>query len=206
MSEIKLPAERRTAFGKGAARRIRRDNKIPAVLYAHGSDPIHITLPGHATMMALKTANVLLSIELEGNSQLALAKDVQRDPIKPVIEHVDLVMVKKGEKVVVDVPVVIEGEAQSDTVVTLERQTLQLEVEATKIPASVVVSVEDAEVGTMIHAGDIALPEGATLIDEADILIVNVSPQISQEELDADLEGGDEAPAVVFAPEPDDAE
>ena len=115
-------------------------------------------------------------------------------------------MVKKGEKVVVDVPVVIEGEAQSDTVVTLERQTLQLEVEATKIPASVVVSVEDAEVGTMIHAGDIALPEGATLIDEADILIVNVSPQISQEELDADLEGGDEAPAVVFAPEPDDAE
>ena len=204
MSEISLPAERRSAFGKGAARKIRRDNKIPAVLYAHGSDPIHITLPGHATMMALKTANVLLSIELEGKSQLALAKDVQRDPIKPVIEHVDLVMVKRGEKVVVDVPVHIEGEAQSDTVVTLERQTLQLQVEATNIPAAVVVSVEDAEVGTMIHAGDIALPEGAELIDEADVLVVNVTAQISQEELDADLDGeeaAESAPAAAEAAE-----
>ena len=204
MSEISLPAERRSAFGKGAARKIRRDNKIPAVLYAHGSDPIHITLPGHATMMALKTANVLLSIELKGKSQLALAKDVQRDPIKPVIEHVDLVMVKRGEKVVVDVPVHIEGEAQSDTVVTLERQTLQLQVEATNIPAAVVVSVEDAEVGTMIHAGDIALPEGAELIDEADVLVVNVTAQISQEELDADLDGeeaAESAPAAAEAAE-----
>ncbi len=202
MSEISLPAERRSAFGKGAARKIRRDNKIPAVLYAHGSDPIHITLPGHATMMALKTANVLLSIELEGKSQLALAKDVQRDPIKPVIEHVDLVMVKRGEKVVVDVPVHLEGEAQSDTVVTLERQTLQLQVEATNIPAAVVVSVEEAEIGTMIHAGDIALPEGAELVDEADILVVNVTAQISQEELDADLDGDDEAaPAAAEASE-----
>ncbi|MEI2826647.1 MAG: 50S ribosomal protein L25/general stress protein Ctc [Dermatophilaceae bacterium] len=205
MSEISLPAERRTAFGKGAARKIRRDNKIPAVLYAHGSDPIHITLPGHATMMALKTANVLLSIELEGKSQLALAKDVQRDPIKPVIEHVDLVMVKRGEKVVVDVPVQIEGEAKSDTVVTLERQTLQLQVEATNIPAAVIVSVEDAEVGTMFHAGDIALPEGAELIDEADVLVVNVSAQISQEELDADLDG-DEAPEAAPAPEATESE
>ena len=205
MSEISLPAERRTAFGKGAARKIRRDNKIPAVLYARGSDPIHITLPGHATMMALKTANVLLSIELEGKSQLALAKDVQRDPIKPVIEHVDLVMVKRGEKVVVDVPVQIEGEAKSDTVVTLERQTLQLQVEATNIPAAVVVSVEDAEVGTMFHAGDIALPEGAELIDEADVLVVNVSAQISQEELDADLDG-DEAPEAAPAPEATESE
>ena len=202
MSEISLPAERRSAFGKGAARKIRRDHKIPAVLYAHGSDPIHITLPGHATMMALKTANVLLSIELEGKSQLALAKDVQRDPIKPVIEHVDLVMVKRGEKVVVDVPVHLEGEAQSDTVVTLERQTLQLQVEATNIPAAVVVSVEEAEIGTMIHAGDIALPEGAELVDEADILVVNVTAQISQEELDADLDGDDEAaPAAAEASE-----
>ncbi len=206
MSEISLPAERRSAFGKGAARKIRRDNKIPAVLYAHGSDPIHITLPGHATMMALKTANVLLSIELEGKSQLALAKDVQRDPIKPVIEHVDLVMVKRGEKVVVDVPVHIEGEAQSDTVVTLERQTLQLQVEATNIPAAVVVSVEDAEVGTMVHAGDIALPAGAELIDEADVLVVNVTAQISQEELDADLDGDEAAESAPAAAEAAESE
>ena len=206
MSEISLPAERRSAFGKGAARKIRRDNKIPAVLYAHGSDPIHITLPGHATMMALKTANVLLSIELEGKSQLALAKDVQRDPIKPVIEHVDLVMVKRGEKVVVDVPVHLEGEAQSDTVVTLERQTLQLQVEATNIPAAVVVSVEDAEVGTMVHAGDIALPAGAELIDEADVLVVNVTAQISQEELDADLDGDEAAESAPAAAEAAESE
>ena len=109
MSEIKLVAQRRTAFGKGAARRVRRDHKVPAVLYGHGTDPVHITLPGHETMLALKSANALLAIELEGDTQLALAKDVQRDPIKPVIEHVDLVIVREGEKVTVDVPVHIEG-------------------------------------------------------------------------------------------------
>ena len=160
MSEIRLSAERRTAFGKGAARRIRRDHKIPAVLYGHGTAPVHITLPGHDTMMALKTANALLSIELEGQSQLALAKDVQRDPIKPVIEHVDLVLVRRGEKVTVDVPVHTEGEASPDTIVTLDSQTLQLLVEATRIPESITVSVEGLPAGTQIHASDIALPEG----------------------------------------------
>ena len=134
MSEIKLIAEHRTAFGKGAARRIRRDHKIPAVLYGHGTAPVHITLPGHDTMLALKSANALLSIELDGTSQLALAKDIQRDPIKPVIEHVDLVMVRRGEKVTVDVPVQTAGEASTETVVTLDSQTLQLLVEATRIP------------------------------------------------------------------------
>src|SRR5690242_15442654 len=128
MPEIKLVAEPRTRFGKGAARKIRRDHKIPAVLYGHGTSPVHITLPGHDTMMALKSANALLSIELNGDSQLALAKDVQRDPIKPVIEHVDLVVVRRDEKVVVDVPVTTEGEAAAETVVTVESQTVQLEV------------------------------------------------------------------------------
>ena len=118
MSEIKLVAERRTAFGKGAARKIRRDHKVPAVLYGHGTEPVHIALPAHETMMALKAANALLSIELEGESQLALAKDVQRDPIRPIIEHIDLVIVTRGEKVTVDVPVHLEGDAGSDTVVT----------------------------------------------------------------------------------------
>lgn len=187
MSEIKLPAERRTAFGKGAARRIRRDNKIPAVLYAHGSDPIHITLPGHATMMALKTANVLLSIELEGKSQLALAKDVQRDPIKPVIEHVDLVIVKKGEKVTVEIPVHVEGEAAPETVVTTDIYTVQLEVEATHIPESVVVSVEGLTAGTQILASDLELPKGATLVTDPETLVVNVTAMISEEALEAEL-------------------
>ena len=128
MPEIKLVAEPRTQFGKGAARKIRRDDKIPAVIYGHGAAPVHITLPGHDTMMALKSANALLSIELDGSSQLALAKDVQRDPIKPIIEHVDLVVVRRDEKVTVDVPVTTEGEAAAETVVTVDSQTVQLEV------------------------------------------------------------------------------
>ena len=199
MSEIKLPAERRTAFGKGAARKIRRDHKIPAVLYGHGTDPVHITLPGHETQMALKTANALLSIDLEGTAQLALAKDVQRNPIKPIIEHIDLVIVRKGEKVVVDVQVHVEGEAAPDTIVTVESQTVELLVEATNIPANVVVSVEGLEAGVQIHAGAIELPAGAELAGDPETLVVNVSATMSQAELDADLgegEAQDETPLL----------
>lgn len=175
MSEIKLVAERRTAFGKGAARKIRRDHKVPAVLYGHGTEPVHIALPAHETMMALKAANALLSIELEGESQLALAKDVQRDPIRPIIEHIDLVIVTRGEKVTVDVPVHLEGDAGSDTVVTVEHTTIELQVEATNIPGSVVVSISGLAAGTQIHAGDLTLPEGAVLVTDADALVVNIS-------------------------------
>ena len=199
MSEIKLPAERRTAFGKGAARKIRRDHKIPAVLYGHGTDPVHITLPGHDTQMALKTANALLSIDLEGTAQLALAKDVQRNPIKPIIEHIDLVIVRKGEKVVVDVQVHVEGEAAPDTIVTVESQTVELLVEATNIPANVIVSVEGLEAGSQIHAGAIELPAGAELASDPDTLVVNVSATMSQAELDAELGEGEaveEAPLI----------
>jgi large subunit ribosomal protein L25 len=190
MSEIRLFAERRTAFGKGAARRIRRDHKIPAVLYGHGTAPVHITLPGHDTMLALKTANVLLSIELDGQSQLALAKDVQRDPIKPIIEHVDLVLVRRGEKVTVDVPVTTEGEASPDTIVTVDSQTLQLLVEATRIPQSITVSVEGLPGGTQIHASGIALPEGAELASDPETLVVNVTAAISEAALEAELAEG----------------
>ena len=199
MSEIKLPAERRTAFGKGAARKIRRDHKIPAVLYGHGTDPVHITLPGHDTQMALKTANALRSVDLEGTAQLALAKDVQRNPIKPIIEHIDLVIVRKGEKVVVDVQVHVEGEAAPDTIVTVESQTVELLVEATNIPANVIVSVEGLEAGSQIHAGAIELPAGAELASDPDTLVVNVSATMSQAELDAELGEGEaveEAPLI----------
>lgn len=189
MSEIKLVAERRTTFGKGAARRIRRDHKIPAVLYGHGTDPVHITLPGHETMLALKTANALLAIELAGDTQLALAKDVQRDPIKPVIEHVDLVIVRRGEKVTVDVPVHTEGEAASDAVVTVEHQALSLLVEATAIPAHVVVSIEGLSVGTQVKAGEVALPEGAELVTDPEVLVVNVSAQVAEEPEEGGAEG-----------------
>ncbi|MEI2730746.1 MAG: 50S ribosomal protein L25/general stress protein Ctc [Dermatophilaceae bacterium] len=196
MSEIKLVAQRRTAFGKGAARRVRRDHKVPAVLYGHGTDPVHITLPGHETMLALKTANALLAIELEGDTQLALAKDVQRNPIKPVIEHVDLVIVRRGEKVTVDVPVHAEGEAAADAVVTVEQQTLSLLVEATAIPAHVVVSIEGLAVGSQVKAGDVALPEGAELVTDRDVLVVNVSAVVEQAPEGAAVdEDGDEGPS-----------
>jgi large subunit ribosomal protein L25 len=187
VSETKLVAEKRTQFGKGAARKIRRDHKIPAVMYGHGSEPVHITLPGHDTMMALKQVNALLTIELDGKEQLALAKDVQRDAIKPVIEHVDLVIVKRGEKVTVDVPVHVEGDAAPETVVTVDTQALQLEVEATHIPENVTVSVEGLEAGTQIHASQVELPRGAALLTDPEALVVNVTAQISAEALEAEL-------------------
>ena len=142
MSDNKLVAETRTQFGKGAARKIRRDNKIPAVMYGHGSEPVHIALAGHQSMLALKQSDALLTIVIDGKEQLALAKDVQRDPIKPVIEHVDLVIVNRGEKVTVDVNVHLEGEAAPETVVAADHTSLQLEVLATDIPEAITVSVE----------------------------------------------------------------
>jgi large subunit ribosomal protein L25 len=187
VSDNKLVAEPRTQFGKGAARKIRRDKKIPAVMYGHGTEPVHITLPGHQSMLALKQSNALLTIVLDGEEQLALAKDVQRDPIKPVIEHVDLVIVRRGEKVVVDVSVHLEGEAAAETVVTTDHSTLQLEVEATNIPESLTVSVEGLEAGTQVLAGQVELPDGAVLVTDPEALVVNVTQQVSQEALDAEL-------------------
>ncbi len=189
MSETKLVAEPRTQFGKGAARKIRRDHKIPAVMYGHGAKPIHITLPGHDSMMALKAANALLTIVLGDEEHLALAKDVQRDPIKPVIEHVDLVIVRRGEKVTVSVPVHVEGEAASDAVVTTDHTELELEVEATHIPETIVVSVEGLAAGTQILAGAVTLPEGATLVTAPEALVVNITAMVSEEALSADLAG-----------------
>jgi len=187
VTDLTLHAQSRTTFGKGAARKIRRANLIPAVMYGHGAAPVHITLPGHDTMLALKHANALLTIVLDGKEQLALAKDVQRDPIKPVIEHVDLVVVRRGEKVTVDVPVHIEGEAAADTVVQLESQTLQVEAEATHIPELVTVSVEGLAAGTQVSAGDISLPAGASLVTDPETLVVNVTAQVSAEQLEAEL-------------------
>ena len=187
MTDLTLHAQSRTTFGKGAARKIRRANLIPAVIYGHGTAPVHITLPGHDTMLALKHPNALLTIVLEGTEQLALAKDVQRDPIKPVIEHVDLVVVRRGEKVTVDVPVHVEGEAAGDTVVTVETQALHVEVEATHIPESVTVSVADLPAGSQVTAGQIPLPAGATLVTDPDTLVVNVTAQVSAEQLEAEL-------------------
>lgn len=190
MSEDLIKAEPRTEFGKGAARRIRRADKVPAVIYGHGNDPIHITLPGHDTMMALKHGgtNALLSIDLEGKTLLALTKQVQADPIKGFLEHVDFVEVKKGEKVTVDVPVHVVGEAKSDALVVTEAQTIPVEAEATHIPEYVEIDVEDAEVGHQVFAKDLELPSGSTLLADEDLLVVNVTHAPTAAEVEAELE------------------
>jgi large subunit ribosomal protein L25 len=205
MSEDLIKAEARTEFGKGAARRIRRDGKIPAVVYEHGDTPMHLTLPGHDTMMAIKHggANAVLNIDVEGKIQLALTKQVQADPIKGTIEHIDFIAVKKGEKVQVDVPVVIIGEAKSDALVVTEAATVQLEAEATHIPESIEVSVEDAEVGTQITAADLPLPKGSVLVTEGDHLIINIVHAPTAAEVEAEL---DAAEAEATSEEPAAAE
>jgi large subunit ribosomal protein L25 len=211
VSETKIKAESRTEFGKGAARRIRRADKVPAVLYGHGTDPIHITLPGHETMLALKHggANALLSIEVGGKSQLALPKQVQRDPIKGFLEHLDLIVVTKGEKVTVDIPVHIVGEPASDALVVTEHPTISVEAEATHIPEYVEVSVEGAEAGTQILAKDLQLPQGSTAQIDEETLVVNVTHAPTAAELEEELaategelgiereEAGEEAPEAA---------
>ena len=187
MPEVKLTAELRTEFGKGAARRIRRADKIPAVLYGHGTDPVHISLPGHETLLALRVANALLAIDVDGQSQLALPKQVQRDPIKHTIEHVDLVLVRSGEKVTVEIRLQVECEAASDTLVVVDQATISIEAEATHIPQEIIVSVEGLQPGTQILARDLQLPPGATLAGDEEALIVNVTAAQTAEALEAEL-------------------
>ncbi|MFJ1974959.1 50S ribosomal protein L25/general stress protein Ctc [Streptomyces sp. NPDC087903] len=192
MSEVKLAAETRTEFGKGAARRIRRDSKVPAVVYGHGGDPVHITLPGHELLLALRTPNVLLSLELEGKTQLAIPKAVQRDAIKGYLEHVDLLLVRSGEKVNVEVYVQTEGDlAPGAYLLEHVLSTLTVEAEATHIPESVTVSIEGLEAGASILAKDIPLPEGTILAIDEDAVVLQV---LSAQAEEAPAEGeGDEA-------------
>jgi large subunit ribosomal protein L25 len=214
-TEVKIQAESRTEFGKGAARRIRRSNKVPAVLYGHGSDPIHVTLPGHDLMLALKTANALLAIELDGTSQLALPKQVQRDAIKGFIEHADLIIVRRGEKVTVEIPVVMVGEAAPDTLVNLDHNTVSVEAEATHLPESIQVDIEGLEPGTQILAKDLVLAEGSTLALDPETMIVNVTAAPTAADLEAELADAEaelgiehaepEAPADEEAPAAEEA-
>ncbi|WP_296667422.1 50S ribosomal protein L25/general stress protein Ctc [Demequina sp.] len=173
--KLTLAAEKRTAFGKGAARRARAAHQIPAVIYGHGTDPLHILLPGHDTMMALKHQNALLTITIDGSSEMAIAKDVQRDPVRRIIEHVDLLLVKKGEKITVEVPVHLVGESAPGTIHVLETTSLQLEAEATHLPEFVEVSIEGLEEGAKISASDVVLPQGSTLATDTDITVVMIS-------------------------------
>ena len=187
-----LKTEARASFGKGAARKIRATGKIPAVIYGHGAEPQHVTLPGHETALILRKSNQVLELDIQGKTQLALVKDVQKDPVRQIIEHIDLIVVRKGEKVTIDVPVHLEGEAAPGTTVNQDANTISLEALATAIPESVVVSIEGAEDGTSIYAKDLVLPEGSSLITDEDTLVVSIS--IAQEQ---DLgEDADEAPAA----------
>lgn len=195
MAEVKLTAELRTEFGKGAARRIRRASKIPAVLYGHGKDPVHITLPGHETLMALRQENALLSVDVDGDSQLALPKQVQRDPLKGFIEHVDLLIVRRGEKVSVDIPLHSEGETEPESVAVWDRNDVTVLAEATNIPEGITVSVEGLDAGDQILAKDLALPDGVELDIDEDALIVNVSAVRGEAEEPEEEEAEGEAAA-----------
>lgn len=196
-NEIKLAANSRNEFGKGASRRLRRDGLVPAVIYGHGTDPVHIALPGHATLLALRTANALLSIKIDGGkAQLALPKQVQRHPLRGDLEHVDLIIVKKGEKVTVEVPLVLLGEVK-EGIIMMDQQSIALEAEATNIPAHIEIDVAALEIGQQITAADLDLPEGAVFNGEPEDLILSVAAPITEEALEASLESaeGVEAPA-----------
>ena len=175
MSEVKLSAVPRTEFGKGAARRLRRAAQVPAVIYGHGTEPVHVSLPGHETMMALKQQNALLDLQIDGTSTLALPKSVQRDAVKGFIEHVDLILVRRGERVHVDVTVFVVGDAISGTLVNAAVGSLEVEAEANKIPQGIEVSVQGLDAGTVIHAGEVQLPEGATLVTDPETVVVSIT-------------------------------
>jgi large subunit ribosomal protein L25 len=203
VSEVRIAAEPRTEFGKGPARRERRAGKVPAVLYGHGGDTRHISLPGHEVLLALRTANVLIRLDgLPGGSELALPKAVQRDPIQGTVEHVDLILVRRGEKVTVDIPVTVTGEVAPDGLLDQQLVQISLEAEATNIPRGIEVDVEGMAIGASVHAGDLTMPRGVSLAVEPDILVLHVIAAPTAEQIEADLGEAEEtaaeaAPAAV---------
>jgi large subunit ribosomal protein L25 len=199
VSEVRIAAVPRSEFGKGAARQVRREGRVPAVLYGHGTDPRHVSLPGHDVLLALRTPNVLIRLEgLPGGNELALPKAIQRDPIKGSIEHVDLILVRRGEKVTIEVPIQVTGEVNPDGMLDQQLVQISIEAEATNIPTGIEVSVEGMDVGDAVHAGDLTLPEGSTLAVDAEILVLHVISAPTAAQMEADL--GIEAAETVAAP------
>jgi large subunit ribosomal protein L25 len=189
-----ISAEVRTQFGKGAARKLRALGKIPAVLYGHGTDPRHVSLPGHETALIVRRANAIIDLDIAGEHQLALVKDVQKDPVRQIIEHLDLIIVKAGEKVQVDVAVHVVGEPAPGLEVDLDAKVLLIETLATSIPERLEANVEGLEAGAQLLAKDVVLPAGCTLITEPDVLVAAISIPLEQ-----DLGAEPEAPAAEEA-------
>ncbi|MET0842532.1 MAG: 50S ribosomal protein L25/general stress protein Ctc [Mycetocola sp.] len=192
-------AETRTSFGKGAARKLRATGKIPAVMYGRGTEPKHVALPAHQIGLIIRKSNAVLELEIDGKQSLALVKDVQKDPVLRIIEHLDLIVVIKGEKVTVDIPVHLEGESAPGTIHNLDATTLSIEAEATHIPENLVVSIEGLEAGAHILAKDVPLPTGSSLLSDPDVLVVAISePAETEEEGEAEAEGAaaEAAPAA----------
>ncbi len=202
MAEVSIAAEARSEFGKGAARRVRRAHKVPAVLYGHGTPPRHVSLPGHELNRALKSANVLLRLEgLEGGNELALPKAVQRDAVSGAVEHVDLILVRHGEQVTIDVPLIVTGNLIPDGFLDQQLVSLSIAAEATNIPQNIEISIQDLQIGQSVHAGEVKLPRGSTLQTDPDAVVVHITGAISAEQFDAELAEAESelAPAVVEA-------
>jgi len=201
--EVRIAAEPRREFGKGAARRVRREGRVPAVLYGHGTDARHVSLPGHDVLLALRTPNVLIRLEgLPGGSELALPKAIQRDPIRGSVEHVDLILVRRGEKVTVDVPLQVTGEVAVDGLLDQQLVQIAVEAEATNIPTGIEIDVEGMEIGTSVHAGDLSLPAGSTLAVDAELLVLHVIAAPTAEQMEAGLGIEAEEGAVAAEGEP----
>ena len=190
----------RTSFGKGAARKLRAAGKIPAVVYGHGSEPLHVAVPAHETTLIARRSNALIDLKLPSDQHLVLIKDIQRDPVRQIIEHLDLVIVRKGEKVTVDIGVHVDGEPYPGMMVQLEHNTISVEAEATHIPEFVSVSVEGLTSGAQIHAGDITLPEGTTLVGPPEMLILAIHEPSKAADDEPVAEGAGAAASGASAP------
>jgi large subunit ribosomal protein L25 len=194
VSEVRIVAEIRTEFGKGGARRTRREHKIPAVLYGHGLEPKHLSLAGHELTQALRKGglNTLLTISVDGEDQIALPKALQVHPLKRIIQHVDLIAVRSGEKVTVDIPLVVVGEAQPGSLVNQDLTSLSVEAEATHIPESIELSIEGLRIGTQVNASDVKLPSGSTLVTDPEALVIAINAAPTDEQIEAELEAAEE--------------
>jgi large subunit ribosomal protein L25 len=197
VAEVRIAAEPRTEFGKGAARKIRRAAKVPAVLYGHGTDTLHLTLPGHEVLLALRTANVLIHLKGDSVDELALPKGVQRDPIKGFVEHVDLLLVRRGEKVTVEIPVTTVGDVNSDGLLDQQLVSVAVEAEATHIPTGIEVDVEGLVIGTVVTAADLTLAEGSRLIAEPETVILQVIGKPVEEPAEGEEAGEGEAASAA---------